>query len=57
MKRATQVSVEAYFRTSYHPDVDYVDGVLEKRNVGEFDHSDCKVKSHTGFYRTAAPRD
>lgn len=39
MQPATLVSVEEYLRTSYDPDVDYVDGVLEDRNVGEFDHS------------------
>ena len=33
------VSIEEYLHTVYEPDVDYVDGVLEDRNVGEFDHS------------------
>lgn len=33
------ISVEEYLSTSYRPDCDYVDGVLEERNVGEFDHS------------------
>ena len=33
------VSVEEYLHTSYSPDVDYVDGLLEERNVGEIDHS------------------
>jgi Uma2 family endonuclease len=31
--------VEEYLNTTYRPDVDYVDGVLEDRNVGEFDHA------------------
>ncbi len=31
------VSVEEYLHTVYEPDMDYVDGVLEDRNVGEFD--------------------
>ena len=39
MATATQVSLEAYLRTIYEPDVDYVDGELEERNVGEFDHN------------------
>ena len=33
------VSLEAYLTTSYEPDLDYVDGVLEDRNVGEYDHN------------------
>ncbi len=32
------VSVEEYLHTVYEPDMDYVDGCLEDRNVGEFDH-------------------
>ena len=27
-----------YLTTSYHPDCDYVDGRIEERNVGEYDH-------------------
>jgi Uma2 family endonuclease len=33
------VSVQQYLSDSYEPDMDYVDGVLEDRNVGEFDHA------------------
>jgi Uma2 family endonuclease len=39
---ATSVSsipVEEYRSTVYHPDCDYVDGVLVERNVGEKDHA------------------
>lgn len=32
------VSVYEYLHTVYEPDLDYVDGVLEERNVGEFEH-------------------
>lgn len=32
------VSVYEYLHSVYKPDVDYVDGVLEDRNLGEFDH-------------------
>ena len=35
----TMVSVDEYLHTAYHPDCDYVDGVVEDRNVGEKDHS------------------
>lgn len=33
------VSVEEYLHSTYEPDMDYVDGVLEDRNVGEIGHS------------------
>jgi Uma2 family endonuclease len=36
------IPVEEYLRTSYEPDVDYVDGYLEDRHVGENEHSDLQ---------------
>jgi Uma2 family endonuclease len=36
---APAVSVEEYLHSGYEPDMDFVDGVLEDRNVGEFDHA------------------
>lgn len=33
------ISIEQYLNTTYRPDVDYVDGYIEERNVGETDHS------------------
>ena len=33
------ISVREYRSTSYEPDRDYIDGVLEERNKGETDHS------------------
>jgi Uma2 family endonuclease len=39
MKTSAPVSVEEYLSTDYSPDVDYVDGELMERNVGEKDHS------------------
>jgi Uma2 family endonuclease len=35
---APTVSVDEYLRSVYEPDMDLVDGMLEDRNVGEFDH-------------------
>jgi Uma2 family endonuclease len=35
----TLVSLEEYLRTSYHPDRDFVDGQVEERNLGEFEHA------------------
>jgi Uma2 family endonuclease len=36
---APYLTVEEYLRTTFRPDVDYVDGQIEERNLGEFDHS------------------
>ena len=33
------MSIEQYLRTSFSPDVDFVDGGIEERNLGEFDHA------------------
>jgi Uma2 family endonuclease len=33
------VSVDEYLSTSYDPDVEYVDGVLVERNMGDWLHS------------------
>lgn len=32
------MSVEEYLSTAFRPDVDYVDGHIEERNLGEWDH-------------------
>jgi Uma2 family endonuclease len=39
MSSATLVSVQEYLATSYRPDRDFVDGELQERNLGEFEHS------------------
>jgi Uma2 family endonuclease len=39
MSTAALVSPREYLATTYHPDCDYVDGVLVERNVGQKDHS------------------
>jgi Uma2 family endonuclease len=39
MTVGTLISVEEYLNTSYDPDVEYVDGVLVERNVGDWLHS------------------
>ncbi len=36
---STQISVEEYLKSVYRPDCDYVDGVVQERNLGERDHS------------------
>ncbi len=37
------LTVEQYLNTTYRPDVDYVDGEIEERNLGEFDHGDLQA--------------
>ena len=39
MSAGTLVSLEEYLNTSYDPDVEYVDGVLVERNLGDWLHS------------------
>jgi Uma2 family endonuclease len=48
MAVGTLISVEEYLNTSYEPDMDYVDGVLEARNVGEWPHS--TVQGNVAFH-------
>ena len=37
------LSIEEYLRTCYHPDADYVDGEIEERNAGKYEHG--KIQS------------
>jgi Uma2 family endonuclease len=37
--QSTYVPVEVYLKSSYEPDAEYVDGVIEERPMGENDHS------------------
>ena len=43
------ISVEEYLNTTYRPDVDYVDGHIEERNWGVFDHGDLQLEIGTFF--------
>jgi Uma2 family endonuclease len=36
---STLLSIDEYLRTSFHPDADFVDGQIEERNLGEYDHA------------------
>ena len=51
MATETQVALEEYLSTVYEPDCDYVDGELEDRNVGEFDHGDLQSEI-VHYFRT-----
>jgi Uma2 family endonuclease len=39
MATTTEVPVDVYLRSSYEPDAEYVDGRIEERPMGEFDHA------------------
>jgi Uma2 family endonuclease len=47
---AAHISLDTYLTTPYQPDVDYVDGVLENRNVGEYDHNIVQRAIMVWFY-------
>ena len=42
MSTTVLVPLSEYLGTIYHPDCDYVDGMLEERNVGEMSHGDAQ---------------
>ena len=46
-----QTSLAEYLRTSYHPDCDYVDGEVQERNLGEFDHAAVQAFLASWFYQ------
>lgn len=39
MATATHIPLEVYLHSSYEPDAEYVDGEIEERGVGEYDHA------------------
>src|SRR5271170_1669904 len=49
MATTTRVPVEVYLRSSYEPDAEYVDGEIEERAVGEYDHADWQQAIQTWF--------
>ncbi len=36
---AVTISAEEYLRTDFEPDADFVDGLIEERPMGEYNHS------------------
>ncbi len=42
MSTSYVVPLSEYLGSAYRPDVDYVEGELQERNVGELDHSDLQ---------------
>ena len=50
MATLTHIPLEVYLRSSeYEPDAEYVDGVIEERPMGEFDHADWQLAIATWF--------
>ncbi len=43
MPAGTLISVEEYLSTSYHPDREYIEGLLQERNVGGRYHSSMQA--------------
>jgi Uma2 family endonuclease len=39
MATSARIPVEQYLRTSYDPDAEFVDGEIEERSMGEYDHN------------------
>jgi Uma2 family endonuclease len=43
MAATAQVPVEVYLNSSYEPDAEYVNGAIEERSMGEWDHADWQA--------------
>jgi Uma2 family endonuclease len=46
MATTQMISIGEYLGSVYRPDVDYVDGYIEERNVGDFDHANIQGQLH-----------
>ena len=51
MATTTHVPVEVYLRSSYEPDAEYVDGIIEERPMGEFDHASWQLAIQASFWK------
>lgn len=47
------VPIQEYLTTDYEPDCDYVDGVVEERNLGERQHSELQGHIYVYFFSRA----
>jgi Putative restriction endonuclease len=50
MATSTSISIAEYLSTSYRPDCDYVDGEVQERNLGEYDHGKVQLVLGVLFY-------
>ncbi len=48
---ASLISIEAYLSTSYHPDVEFIDGRLEEKPLGTWDHGRIQILIGGWFLR------
>ncbi len=48
---AVLTSLAEYLTTSYHPDRDFVDGEVQERNLGGFDHAAIQVFLSSWFFQ------
>jgi Uma2 family endonuclease len=48
------VTLEEYLASSYEPDLEYVDGVLEEKNMGGWDHSFLQIAIGAWFFNHRA---
>jgi Uma2 family endonuclease len=51
MATATRIPLEQYLRTVYEPDAEFVNGEVEERNVGEYDHNVVQREILFWFHR------
>jgi Uma2 family endonuclease len=49
--QATPVPIEVYLNSSFEPDAEYVNGVIEERPIGEWSHADLQA-AIVEFFRT-----
>jgi Uma2 family endonuclease len=47
---STPLTLEAYLQTSYHPDCEFVDGHLEERSLGEYEHNNLQAALIAWFF-------
>jgi hypothetical protein len=46
----TSLTLGEYLRSAFHPDCDFVDGDLEVRNAGEYEHSTIQIALGAWFF-------
>lgn len=51
MGTITKIPVEEYLHTAYRPDVEYVDGEIQERNVGEIEHARLIMAALEWFFQ------
>jgi Uma2 family endonuclease len=51
--QTTRVPLEVYLNTSWEPDAEYVDGVIEERPMGQYDHSSWQHAIELWFAQNA----